>query len=67
MDISLEEYSDKSFIAVGNTVKWKDELKGAGGTWIKTKRGFSTWCFSKKKIQRVADVLGIDPVLRSNI
>lgn len=58
--VTLEEYTDRSFITVGNTIRWKDELKDVGGSWIRTKRGVSTWCFSKKKLQKVADVLGID-------
>ncbi|MCW2264273.1 nucleoside 2-deoxyribosyltransferase [Gluconobacter cerinus] len=63
-DIFLENYTEKSFISVGNTIKWRDELKEIGGSWIKTKRGFSTWCFSKKKLSAVASVIGIPATLR---
>lgn len=64
-ELYLEDYTEKSFIVVGNTMSKKDELKEIGGTWIKTKRGFSTWCFSKKKADKVADLLGISVDLRA--
>ena len=64
--IYLKDYTDKSFIVVGNTLAWKDQLKEAGGSWIKTKHGFSAWCFSKKKQTSVASILGIESDLRTS-
>ncbi|OOG66720.1 hypothetical protein B0E45_26135 [Sinorhizobium sp. A49] len=64
-EIYLEDYTDKSFIVVGNTISHKDTLKDVGGSWIKTKRGFHAWCFSKRKTEKVAEVLGVSAELRS--
>jgi len=61
--ISLEDYTDKSFVVRGDTMSKKDELKEIGGKWIKTRHGSYAWNFSKKKIQQVADLCAIPPVL----
>lgn len=62
--VVLEDYTEKSFIAVGNTVPWKDDIKDIGASWTKTRHGFSAWCFSKKKLPEVAKVLGLPESLR---
>lgn len=64
-DVYLEDYTEKSFIVVGNTISHKDALKEIGGTWIRSKRGIQAWCFSKKKANKVAELLGVSATLRA--
>lgn len=64
-DISFADYTEKSFIVVGDTIAKKEELKELGGKWIKTRDGSYAWNFSKKKIQVIADLFGVPPVLSS--
>lgn len=63
-EVHLENYSDKSFIVRGNTIDFKDALREIGGSWISVKSGGKAWCFSKRKLNPVADLLGIEPVIR---
>jgi hypothetical protein len=63
-DVFLEFYTEKSFIVRGNTLNKKDELKAAGGTWISPRTGSKTWCFSNKRLETVAAILGLSPDLR---
>jgi nucleoside 2-deoxyribosyltransferase len=65
--ISFEDYTDKSFVVRGDTKSKKDELKEIGGKWIKTRDGSFAWNFSKKKIQQVADLCEIAPVLANQV
>lgn len=60
----LENYSEKSFNVKGDTKTHKTELKELGGTWLKTRDGDQAWNFSKKKLNAVADLLGIEPILQ---
>ncbi|MET4372496.1 nucleoside 2-deoxyribosyltransferase [Bradyrhizobium sp. LB12.1] len=55
--ILMEEYTEKSFILVGDTVALKDQIKEIGASWTRTKYGFYAWCFSKKKIGKVAELI----------
>jgi hypothetical protein len=64
-ELYLEDYTEKSFIIVGNTIDQKEKLKEIGGSWTKTRHGFYTWCFSKRKIDKVADLLEIPADLRT--
>ncbi|TBD65707.1 hypothetical protein ELH22_21445 [Rhizobium ruizarguesonis] len=58
--IVLEDYTPKSFIAVGDTLPWKDEIKEIGGaSWTRTRHGFYAWCFTKKKLPAVATLFGL--------
>ncbi|MEY9281675.1 hypothetical protein [Bradyrhizobium yuanmingense] len=63
--IVLCDYTDKSFVVVGNTVKFKDDLKAAGGKWISARNGTKCWNFSKKRLSEVAKLLGVDASLRA--
>lgn len=60
MGIKIEEYTSKSFILVGDTVRFKDEIKEIGASWTKTRYGFYAWCFSKKKLASVATLFGVE-------
>jgi nucleoside 2-deoxyribosyltransferase len=62
----LETYSDKSFIVVGDTREWKDELGALGGSWIKTRFGERAWCFSNRKLKAVATKLKIPSDVRES-
>ncbi|MGX1236099.1 nucleoside 2-deoxyribosyltransferase [Bradyrhizobium japonicum] len=61
--IFMEEYSEKSFILVGDTVALKEQIKEIGASWTRTRHGFSAWCFSKKKISKVAELLNAPTTL----
>ncbi|MVW78091.1 hypothetical protein [Bordetella sp. 02P26C-1] len=60
---SLEDYTDKSFVVRGDTKLLKEELKELGGKWIKTREGSYAWNFSKKKLEAVAELLSVQPIL----
>jgi nucleoside 2-deoxyribosyltransferase len=62
-DCRLEEYSDKSFVVRGDSTEFKDELKGLGGKWIRTRDGTYAWNFSKKKLTQVSELLSLRPTL----
>jgi len=61
--LTLKEYTEKSFVVLGNTKPFKDTLKDLGGKWMKCVDGTYAWMFSKKKLEAVAEVLGILPNL----
>ena len=47
--MSIEEYSEKSFVVRGSTKKYKDVLLGRGGKWNPfIKNGGAGWIFSKR-------------------
>lgn len=52
--LKIEDYSEKSFILVGDTMPIKDELKKIGGIWLRNKK---CWCFSNKKRQEIEDLI----------
>lgn len=62
-DRRLEEYSNKSFVVRGDSTEFKDELKGLGGKWIRTREGTYAWNFSKKKLTQVSELLSLRPTL----
>lgn len=57
--IALKEYTDKSFVIVGNTKNFKDQIKELGGKWMRCSDGNFAWMFSKKKLDAVAELLGV--------
>lgn len=62
-EITLKEYTEKSFIVLGNTKPFRDAMKDTGGKWMKCVDGSYAWMFSKKRLGAVAEALGIVPVL----
>ena len=62
--IWLEEYTDKAFVIRGDVRTYKDELKKASGRWINCRDKSKAWMFSKRHINKVADIIGVDPILR---
>lgn len=62
----FEDYTDKSFVVKGNTLRYKDSLKNANGRWIPTKDGTKAWMFSKRNLDKVADILSIPAELRTS-
>lgn len=64
-EVWFEDYSEKSFAVRGNTLTKKTELKELGGKYIPLKTGGKGWNFSKKRLAEVAELLGVDAVLRT--
>ena len=76
--ITLNEYSDKSFVIKGeDTIKFKDTLKEFGGKWNASLKDGSGWIFpntQKTKLQKFLEVVNMhlknkplsDPVIVSN-
>lgn len=58
-NISIVEYSEKSFVVTGDTFPIKDDLKKLGGLWFKKECG---WLFSNRKREEVEAFLGGAPV-----
>ena len=63
--IQLIDYTEKSFVAVGDTTEFKDELHAINGKWMKMKSGKYGWMFSKKRLEEVAEILGIRSKLQA--
>lgn len=62
--IEMLDYSEKSFVVVGNTLVLKEDLKALGGQWLKLRNGSYGWNFSKKKrLEQVAALLKLTPTL----
>lgn len=57
--VVIMTYSEKAIIVKGDTAPYRDKLKEINGRWNKTQSG---WIFSKKRIDDVAGILGIEPV-----
>lgn len=49
MDISLEEYTDRSVVVRGETRQYKEDLKKLGGKYNSRLRGEPGWIFPKSK------------------
>ncbi|WP_158807299.1 hypothetical protein [Beijerinckia sp. L45] len=62
-NLQLEAYTDRSFFVRGNTLKYKDNLKEAGGKWTSLKSGGQAWVFSRRRLDQVSQILGIEPIL----
>jgi hypothetical protein len=56
-DLRLEEYTDRSFVVLGNTKDLKDQMVSEGGKWIKLKAGGYGWMFSKRHLKKIAILL----------
>jgi hypothetical protein len=51
---TIQKYTDKSFILIGNTKPYKDKIKELGGSWnSKLKDGNKAWVFSLTKQKEV--------------
>ncbi|MCF5733991.1 DUF4062 domain-containing protein [Pseudomonas syringae] len=61
--IELLDYTDKSFVVVGDTTDFKEKFSSINGKWMKMKSGSFGWMFSKKRLDEVAEIIGITPVL----
>jgi hypothetical protein len=47
--VNIIHYSEKSFILVGDTKQFKEQIKNIGGKWnSKLKNNHKGWIFSKK-------------------
>lgn len=64
--LTLEDYSDKSFVVRGeDTKKYKEELKNLGGRFNKNLNGGSGWIFSNKRREEVESFLNKNKKLSS--
>ncbi len=64
--IELIDYTEKAFVVVGDTTKFKDQLSGLNGKWMKMKTGGFGWMFSKKRLEDVAETLNLSPALKES-
>ena len=55
MELTIEDYSDKSFVVRGDTKPFKDSLKAFGGRYNGNLKGGQGWIFSKTKEDVVAE------------
>ena len=58
--LSIENYSDKSFVIRGDTRDVKEELKRLGGKYNSRLRGGPGWIFPKSKRDEVVEFAGDD-------
>lgn len=63
-DLSIVDYSEKSFVLVGESRPYYDRIKSIGAVWSKfylthpqTGAKFKGWIFSKKKLEQVEQFL----------
>ena len=63
--LRLLDYTEKSFVVIGDSTEFKDTLKAMNGKWMRIKTSGAGWMFAKRHLQEVADVLGIKAVLVS--
>jgi len=61
--ISLEDYTEKSFIIRGNTIDFKEKLLKKNGKWMKCRDGSFVWMFAKRHFEEVAKILKMPPIL----
>jgi len=61
--IHLIDYTDKSFVVVGETTQFKEQFSSHNGKWMKMKNGKFGWMFAKKRLDEIADILGISTKL----
>ena len=57
MSLRIQEYSAKAIVIRGDTLKWRKELKEAGGKWNRNLKGGMGWVFSKKNTATVEKLL----------
>ena len=48
--LTIEEYSDKSFVIRGDTKEYKTQLMAGHGKWNPSLKGGAGWIFSKKNM-----------------
>lgn len=65
-NIRLIDYTEKAFVVVGDTTDFKERLSDLNGKWTKLKSGGNGWMFSKKRLDDVSNLLGIDSELVEN-
>lgn len=58
--IWFEDYTEKSFLVRGNTIPFKAAIEEAGGKYIPARTGGKAWMFSKRKLEKVADIVGAE-------
>ena len=61
-NVSIVQYSEKSFVVKGNTKPIKDDLKKLGGIWFKKETG---WLFSNKKREAVEAYLNAGTITKT--
>ena len=61
--LKLIDYTEKSFVVLGNSIDYKDQLTKENGRWIKLNFGGYGWAFSKKRLPNVAKILKMKPEL----
>ena len=64
-EIWFLDYSDKAFLICGDTKPVKEQIKDAGGRWMKSRDGTMGWVFPKSRVNEIARLLGISPAYRS--
>ncbi|WP_186136535.1 hypothetical protein [Burkholderia gladioli] len=57
--LRLVEYSEKSFVVVGNSEAHRDALLAEGGKWISLRFGGKGWMFAKRRLGNVAAILDL--------
>lgn len=62
-DIRLIDYTAKAFVVTGDTNNYVQELKDLSGKWISVRWGGKAWMFSKKRLEEVASLLKLPPVV----
>jgi hypothetical protein len=62
--LTIENYSDKSFVIRGNdTIKFKDTLKEFGGKWNSMLKNGGGWIFSnihKSKLEKFVEIINMN-------
>lgn len=57
--VTIEDYSEKAFAVFGDTRAIAENLKSAGGKFNRNLRGRAGWIFSKKREDKVREILNI--------
>lgn len=52
-NITVSDYSEKSFVVKGDTKKYKDSIKELGGKWNSNLKDGGGWIFSNSNRQKV--------------
>jgi hypothetical protein len=63
-NISLEDYSERAFVVIGDSSDFVPQMKKAGGKWISLRNGGKGWTFSKRRLSEVAAIFGMSAKLR---
>lgn len=57
--LRLADYSEKSFVVLGNTMEWKGKFLDLRGKYISLRGGGKAWNFSKRRLEEVANMIGL--------